>query len=502
MATDTTPQVRAGCYLRISSDPNDKKQGVQRQREDTAALCEIQGWTLADYYEDNDRSASNGKDRPEWRRLLDDIKAGEIDAIAAWDQDRNWRMMSELEDLRKFFASLDRPVKLATTGQGVIDLYSPSGVMYAQLKTLMSEHEIAMMRIRQLRAARQRAQQGKPKWKKAFGYLPDTRRKEDDDGTREINADQKDLIEAAYEAIVKRVEITEIANQWNKAGVYGLSGKPWSTSTLSLFLRSPRNAGLRSHNDVIVLDETGQPVKGTWPALVDEELWRDAQTVLSANRHAPKSVRKHLLTGVMRCGREGCDGRLGGNWVKDSTGGLPGRPKRGEVKQPSGTPRWAIAYECKTCHGVSVRSEPVEQIIKAALTKRMSRADAVKLLRKKTYSAADAALMRAEEKLLIDRLAELNYERAKGKLDGVSYYQMADIINADLAKVERRRQDQERLRLLEDIPLGTDKVADAVDALSDDRLRKVIDLLMVVTIVSTGKNGNKFNPERVQIAWK
>src|SRR6478736_603910 len=102
------PQVRAGCYLRISSDPNDKRKGVQRQREDTAVLCEIKEWVVAEYYEDNDRSASNGKDRPRWKDLLADIEAGRIDAIAAWDQDRNWRMMSELEDLRRFFASLGR----------------------------------------------------------------------------------------------------------------------------------------------------------------------------------------------------------------------------------------------------------------------------------------------------------------------------------------------------------------------------------------------------------
>src|SRR4051812_22834825 len=113
MAAEANTQVRAGCYLRISSDPNDKREGVERQREDTAALCEVQGWTAARYYEDNSRSASNGKDRPQWRALLDDINAGQIDAIAAWDQDRNWRMMHELEDLRRFFGSLGREVKLA-----------------------------------------------------------------------------------------------------------------------------------------------------------------------------------------------------------------------------------------------------------------------------------------------------------------------------------------------------------------------------------------------------
>jgi hypothetical protein len=54
--------------------------------------------------------------------------------------------------------------------------------------------------------------------------------------------------------------------------VRGVNGEPWSASTLSLFLCSRRNAGLRSHNGEIVLGEDGQPVKGTWPPLVDAEL--------------------------------------------------------------------------------------------------------------------------------------------------------------------------------------------------------------------------------------
>ena len=63
---------------------------MNRQRDDTSALCEVKSWQVAGYYIDNDRSASSGGDRPEWDRLLADIKAGKIDAIAAWDQDRGW----------------------------------------------------------------------------------------------------------------------------------------------------------------------------------------------------------------------------------------------------------------------------------------------------------------------------------------------------------------------------------------------------------------------------
>jgi DNA invertase Pin-like site-specific DNA recombinase len=125
MTNTENEQFRAGFYLCISSDPKDKRQGVDRQREDTTALCEVKGWTSVGFYVDNDRSASNGKQRPEWDRLLADVKAGKVDAIAAWDQDRGWRLMGELEQLRRFFTGLGHQVPLATTGQGDIDLYSP-----------------------------------------------------------------------------------------------------------------------------------------------------------------------------------------------------------------------------------------------------------------------------------------------------------------------------------------------------------------------------------------
>ncbi|HEX7425735.1 MAG TPA: recombinase family protein, partial [Mycobacterium sp.] len=95
--TATNEQVRAACYCRISSDPKDKREGVDRQREDTAILCEVKGWQVAGYYVDNDRSASNGGRRPEWERLLADIEAGKIDAVAAWDQDRVNRAMDDFQ---------------------------------------------------------------------------------------------------------------------------------------------------------------------------------------------------------------------------------------------------------------------------------------------------------------------------------------------------------------------------------------------------------------------
>lgn len=477
-------QVRAGCYCRISSDPKDKREGVDRQRADTTALCEVKGWNPAGFYIDNDRSASNGHARPEWDRLLADIKAGKIDAIAAWDQDRGWRMMHELEELRKFFTGLGREIKLATTGQGDIDLYTPTGVLAVQIKTAVSEHEIAMMKVRQRRAARAKAEQGRPQWKRSFGYLPDTRRKEDDDGTRAIDEDKAELVRQAYDMIRRRKTLREICELWNEAGAYTAHGKPWTAPQMSNFLRKPRNAGLRSHNGEIV-------AAGLWEPLVDEDTWRKAQVVLNEPKRRPgkKTVQRHLLTGVLLCGKPGCGHYLSGQHTPKNRHG-----------------NTAIVYACKSCRGVSIRAEFAVPYVYGLVIERLSREDAKDLLKAEIHDAAEAEAIRTELNDLYQELENIGIERGQRLLTGPQAKIATDLISADIAKLERRQQSAERLRVFEGLELGSPEVETGIRALSPDRFRAVVDVLMTLTVQPVGKghrvNGDRFDPNRVHAAPK
>ena len=181
--------------------------------------------------------ASNGKRRPEWERLLADIEAGKIDAVAAWDQDRVNRMMDDFLRYKNLFVK--RGIMLATSNNGDIDLSTPSGVLTATIKTAVSEHEISMMKIRMRRAAIQKAERGEPKWKRAFGYSGDT---------YQLDPQTAPLVKRAYAAVLAGSSLGDVARMFNDAGAYGLTGRPWTQSTVSLFLRKPRNAGLRAHN--------------------------------------------------------------------------------------------------------------------------------------------------------------------------------------------------------------------------------------------------------------
>ena len=66
---------RASIYVRISSDPAGKRLGVTRQLADCRKKAKAMGWNVAGVYEDNDVSASTGKVRPAYQRMLSDLEA-------------------------------------------------------------------------------------------------------------------------------------------------------------------------------------------------------------------------------------------------------------------------------------------------------------------------------------------------------------------------------------------------------------------------------------------
>ena len=118
----------------------------------------MKGWQVAGCLHRQRPLRQQRQGRPEWERLLADIEAGKIDAVAAWDQDRVNRMMEDFVHYKKLFVA--RGIQLATSNNGDIDLTTPRGVLTATIKTAVSEHEIAMMRIRMKRAARHEGRAG------------------------------------------------------------------------------------------------------------------------------------------------------------------------------------------------------------------------------------------------------------------------------------------------------------------------------------------------------
>src|SRR5262245_10100620 len=141
--------VSVGVYARISDDRAGSGLGVARQEQDCRALVERRGWSVAEVYVDNDLSASKGKRRPVYERMLDDLGTGRIAGIVAWHTDRlYWRTA----DLAGFIAAVERSgVVVATVQAGELDLSTVSGCMVAWILGSVAEHEVEHKAERQRR---------------------------------------------------------------------------------------------------------------------------------------------------------------------------------------------------------------------------------------------------------------------------------------------------------------------------------------------------------------
>ena len=163
---------RAAVYARISLDRKEEA-GVKRQEKACRDLAAARGYTVTGTYVDNSISAYSGATRPEYQRLLRDIKAGLIEKVLVWHQDRLHRRLAELSEYIDVVTA--HGVDTETVNGGAIDLSGATGIMLAQIIGAVSEQESRHKAERIKAAYEQMNLNGVPygSGRRTFGYVAD-----------------------------------------------------------------------------------------------------------------------------------------------------------------------------------------------------------------------------------------------------------------------------------------------------------------------------------------
>lgn len=307
--------IRTAIYVRISLDKGGSALGIERQEEDCRKKADALGWEVVGVYQDNDRSASKAKVRRlGYERMLRDIELGLLDAVLIWDLDRLVRRPMELE---QFMELVERKgVKLANW-TGDIDLSTSSGVLMARIKGALAAQEVRRLGERVQRQAQQRAELGLPpkrgRYGRCYGYTPEW----------QIVPEEAEVIRDVYDRVLNKGEtMWSVMMDLRAKNVPTLTGKQFTRANLNNMLDNPTYAGLRRwHGDVIDTKDG----KTSWPAIVEPETFRRWQARRTANggsldnHNKADAVRKHLLTGIARCGvcLGGMNGAVMGGVRKD-----------------------------------------------------------------------------------------------------------------------------------------------------------------------------------------
>ncbi len=466
----TPASLRAGLYARISDDREGAGLGVERQLADCRKLAELRAWEIVEEYVDNSVSAYSGKDRPAYRRLLEDLAAGQLDVVVAWHTDRLHRSTRELLDFADVAAAARARVEIVQGGG--LDLSTPTGRAVATTLAAWAQHESSHKADRNRRKALELAQAGMVSGggTRPFGYEADRVTVRDSEAS---------VVRELVARALAGESLHSLTADLNKRGITTTTGGQWRPPVLRRALTSGRIAGWREHRG-----ELAAPA--VWPALVDRDAldqlraaWRQPGRRLNQGR-----PRKHLLTGgVARCGLCGHN--------------LISRP------HTNGTPSLVCASGpgLPNCGKLRVQHEPLEQlVVDHLLTALASDAFAERLA---AASGPEAGDLVTEVRDLEDRLADVAELFGRRDLSRAEWLAAREPLEADLGKARKALARRTGATVLSSLQ-GLDVVALRERWEQLDLQARIAVLTAVVASVEVGpavRGRNRFDPARVRIVW-
>jgi site-specific DNA recombinase len=285
--------LRAGVYARISSDREGDNLAISRQLADCEALAEQRGWKVVERFVDADVSAYSGRVRPEYRRLLEEIEAGVIEAVVVYHADRLHRHPKELEEFMDV-CQRARVTRLASVS-GDLDLATHEGQLMARIQGAVARKESDDKSRRIRRKHEELAQAGAVSGggTRPYGFESDR---------LTIRPDEAAIIRECATRALAGDSLRSLCIDLNERHVSTVGGGEWKPQTLRRLLISARISGQRDHHGEIVS-------KAAWPAIITPaETQRLRAKLTNPERRTNRSARRYLLTRLLRCGH--CGGRL------------------------------------------------------------------------------------------------------------------------------------------------------------------------------------------------
>lgn len=494
-------------YARASSDPAARTSQAGRSVESQDAeikLCGDElGVRLLEVYCDNNLPASERatKVRDDWVRLNADITAGRYKVLILWDCSRGSRELLEWVTFLKLLRDKGVLVHLITHGR----TYDPKN--NRDWKILVQEGVEANSQSNMIsdnvkRGNKRARQKGRPHGHAPFGW----RRVYDPESgkmvTQEPVPEEQPQLTEMYAMLVSGMTRTGIARELNRRvqlpegdpekALPTRNGNLWQGDPIATLLKSPTHIGK------IRDPESGELVDGNWEGTVPEDLWWAAQAVLSP-RGSRSNARKHLLTGIAKCG------------VCTSVMGVGGRPNRRSIHCAGKDERGA--YDGRGMGHVTIRMDWADEYVIDFVLRRMADPDFMQSLVKD--DSAERAAAAAEAKRLKAELEEM-WAKVEAREPGYRHDRVAALEATWEPEIRRLEEeaaaglDSGRARALEFARMaeesgaeGDELMALLRDGWDDTPLRGRRELVRIFTesikVMPRQTRGRAFDPNRIVI---
>jgi DNA invertase Pin-like site-specific DNA recombinase len=465
-----TKTVRAGVYARISSDRDGDGLGVGRQIEDCEQLAAQKGWLIVDRYVDDDVSAYGGKLRPEYARMLDDLRTRAIDAVVVYHLDRLHRQPKELEEF--FDVCKSAGVDALATVTGRINLADPDGQFQARIlgAVAMKESDDKSRRIRRKHA--ELALRGKSSGggSRPYGY---------ETGRTAIRPAEAAIVKESARRLLAGWTLRSIALDLNRRGERAAGGGEWSPQSLRRMLRSGSISGQREHRGEIV-------ASAEWPAIITPAETAEIRALLSdPRRRTNRGARRYLLGGLLACSH--CGERL------------VARPRAG------GQRRYACARGpgFSGCGKTYINADDVERFVSAAVLDYLDSAELVDALEGRRRAEPESARWWEEAEAAQAQLDELATAYGDKEITLRDWIVAKKPIEQRLTGARKQLARESRSSVLDEHVGNGAALREQWDSRDLNEQHAIVAAVLDHVIVGPGRRGyNRFDESRLTPVWR
>jgi site-specific DNA recombinase len=258
-------------YCRLSPRPDGRYEGVDLQEKwgrdyATSAWPDLP----IEVFADTGISAANGDDRPEYERLREQIRTGQVAHLWCVEQSRLERREVEWFTLA---AELDAAgiTEVHTNRDGIVRVRDE----VAGIKAVLAAGEVRKLKRRVNDRLAEIAANGEPPGTRPFGYIHN--RLVDDTRTYTIVPEQAEAIRFAADKVLSGWSLSNIAAELGGRGLRGAHGGTITARTVRDMVTNPSVAGIRIHSGRAVGD-------GNWDPILDRTTYERVKTKLAENR--------------------------------------------------------------------------------------------------------------------------------------------------------------------------------------------------------------------------
>jgi len=302
--------VRCAIYTRKSTEEGLEQEfnSLDAQRESAEnyiASQKTEGWIALPHRYDDGGYTGGNMERPALKRLLDDVGTGGIDCVVVYKLDRLSRSLMDSARILELFEK--HRVSFVSVTQQFNTTHSAGRLMLNMLLSFAQfEREIISERTRDKIAATRR----KGKW---LGGMPILGYDVDPNGGRlVVDPEEAERVRAIFELYLAKQSLIATATELNGRGWttkrwrtrpgHERGGRPFDKCGLRGLLTNVAYLGKVRYKDEVHAGEQS--------AIVDHEIWQQAQLALRANgRTGGMHIRNKygaLLKGLLFCKPCGC----------------------------------------------------------------------------------------------------------------------------------------------------------------------------------------------------